>query len=181
MDTDLRGRTLNQLRAAIQSNAVSFPSPTPMFPGREAGHLQWRMAHLFFVAGWSMGELGRRYQMPPWRATLLVRDWADRVIALRLVEAIPDEPQWPLKESPVVVELHREPAESHPGYVAAVSYGESTASRGKKRYSARDIEATLQDFRQGRSVQEICRKYGVASRTFYAWRRNGRERQKSGN
>ena len=170
MDTDLRGCTLNQLRAAIQANAVSFPSPTPMFVGREAGHIQWRMAHLFFLAGWSLGELGRRYQMPPWRASLLVRDWADRVIALHLVERIPEDPEWPVDTPPVVVEFHREPLEYSGAPVSSVCRNEPV-SRSKKRYSARDIAATLQDFRQGRSVQEICRKYGVASRTFYAWRK----------
>ncbi len=51
IDLGLKALTLKQLRSAIRSNAVSFPSQMPLLTQRLKED-QWRIAHLYFIAGW---------------------------------------------------------------------------------------------------------------------------------
>jgi hypothetical protein len=108
MDVGLRTLKLRQLRLAIQRNTISFPSPTPVFDWRQDNDVQWRMAHLFFIAGWSILALGRRYQVPSSRAGMLVRDWIELAIASGLVQEIPPEPQTSSSGEKTIVEFRRQ-------------------------------------------------------------------------
>ena len=40
----------------------------------------------------------------------------------------------------------------------------------KKRYSEEQILQVLNEARQGQTIVEICRKYGISEVTFYKWR-----------
>ena len=52
---------------------VSFPSQTPLLTSRINPN-QWRMAHLYFITGWSLRALGERYNLA-FVVGKLVHDW----------------------------------------------------------------------------------------------------------
>jgi len=48
---------LSRLRQAVRENRVSFPSPVPKFAHQYRADVQWRLAELYFVRGWSFCQL----------------------------------------------------------------------------------------------------------------------------
>lgn len=82
-------RTLRQLREAVQKNEVSFPSPTLQFPCQSRPDIQWRVAELFFIHGWTCARLAARYAVTRGRIWWFVRTWVDRAIALGYLQDIP--------------------------------------------------------------------------------------------
>jgi putative transposase len=41
---------------------------------------------------------------------------------------------------------------------------------GRKRYTEEQVVAILKESQAGAKTDELCRKYGVSSKTFYHWR-----------
>jgi putative transposase len=170
MDVGLRTLKLRQLRLAIQRNTISFPSPTPVFDWRQDNDVQWRMAHLFFIAGWSILALGRRYQVPSSRAGMLVRDWIELAIASGLVQEIPPEPQTSSSGEKTIVEFRRQRIPAS-GLSAPAANEGSRGARRRKHYTDAEIATILKDAGHSRkNVPEICRALGIAPRTFNAWK-----------
>lgn len=169
MDVGLRTLKLRQLRLAIQRNTISFPATTPIFDRCQENDSQWRMAHLFFLSGWSIVALGKRYEMPSWRVGILVRDWIELAIAGGYVQEIPPKPEASSPGKPIVVEFrrHRSPAQ-HP--FTPVANEASRGSRRRKHYTDAEIASILKEAERGRTVPEICLGLGIAARTFHAWK-----------
>ena len=41
----------------------------------------------------------------------------------------------------------------------------------KKRFSEEQIVKILQEHKEGKTITEVCRNYGIAENTFYIWQR----------
>lgn len=105
--TSLEWYNLRQLRAAVQRNAISFPSQMPVFAGSSRPDIQWRMAHLFFVGRWSIKALAQRYKLTSQWTRSVIRDWIDLAIHFGYVEEIPP-PLWgKLGDSKPIVEFRK--------------------------------------------------------------------------
>jgi DNA-binding winged helix-turn-helix (wHTH) protein len=89
--TPLEGtrRTLEQLRAAIQKGEVVFPSPAPRFRCQCRPEIQWRVAELYLIHGWTCSRLAARYGVTRGRIWWFVRSWIDRALALGYLQDIP--------------------------------------------------------------------------------------------
>jgi hypothetical protein len=83
------GTKLNDLRAAVRSNRFSFPAQAPIFVCQSRAEIQWRVAVLYFVRGWSCLQLGNRYSVTPNRIRQLLYKWVERAIALGYLQHIP--------------------------------------------------------------------------------------------
>jgi hypothetical protein len=92
--------TNTALRAAIRTNQVSFPAQVPIFHKQARPDLQWRLAELYFIHGWSFLELGKRYNLTPQRIIQIVNGWRSRVTSLGLIKDIPIESTSLLCEPP---------------------------------------------------------------------------------
>ncbi len=142
---------------------------------RRINENQWRMAHLFFVAGWPLRALGKRYNLAYWWVGRLVREWVERAIALGYVQPIPQEEPFPASSDPKPeFQLRRHiPTRPMPVSIAssapAQSFHDAPARRSARR-SDRDVAAALSKLHQGLSVKEICETVGITRRTFYAWK-----------
>jgi hypothetical protein len=81
----------SMLRRAIRIQAVSFPGQMPVFPKQSRSDIQWRMAHLYFVQGWSEKELAERFRISRRRACQILDGWRGRAIAQGYVQEIAPE------------------------------------------------------------------------------------------
>jgi hypothetical protein len=80
---------MRQLREAILKNEVAFPSPTPQFQGQYRSDVQWRVAELFLIHGWTCTQLASRYGVRRGRIWLFVKSWIDRALELGYLQEIP--------------------------------------------------------------------------------------------
>lgn len=79
---------IDNLRAAIRNNQITFPAQTPVLaPARTDIH--WRVVELYFVRGWSCEQLSRRYSLTRRRIGQLVGEWVDRAATLGYLQEIP--------------------------------------------------------------------------------------------
>jgi hypothetical protein len=79
------------LRRAIRKNIVSFPAQVPAFAKQPPDGAQWRMVLLYFVRGWNLRDIARRFKVPPHRVGLILNNWSVRALALGCVEIIDPE------------------------------------------------------------------------------------------
>jgi len=174
-ELDLKAFTLPQLRSAIRRNEVSFPSQMPFLTPR-INENQWRLAHLYFVAGWSLRALGKRYNLAFWWAGKLVHEWVERAIALGYVQEIPpEEPLQAIGSHKPEFELRRQPPGStlivnRDVAVPARSLQATPGTQRPTRHSHSEVVAALGKLDQGVCVEEICETMGITRRTFYAWK-----------
>jgi len=82
-------RTLRQWREAIQNNQIAFPSPVPIFRSQVRADIQWRVAELYLIRGWTCEQLAKRYGVTRGRMWRLVRTWLDRALTLGYLQDIP--------------------------------------------------------------------------------------------
>jgi hypothetical protein len=80
---------IDDLRAAIQANRISFPVPVPIFAYQHRADAQWRIVELYFVHGWSPGLLAQRYRVSSTRVRQTLRSWVKRAKTLGYLQAIP--------------------------------------------------------------------------------------------
>ena len=85
----LYGNTL--LRVAIRRNLVTFPAQIPAFMKPPGGHLQQRAAHLYFVRGWSVRSICKRFDLGKKIVQNLLSDWRVRAISAGLIQEIQAE------------------------------------------------------------------------------------------
>src|ERR1035438_202068 len=76
------------LRSAIRNNRVSFPSQAPVFVKQQSGEIQARVAHLYFVSGWSIRNLATRYSMTSAAVRKSLNDWRIRAISSGYIQEI---------------------------------------------------------------------------------------------
>jgi hypothetical protein len=88
-ESDLARLRLDQLREAIRSNCLSFPSNVPAFEKHESPHLQWRFALLYFVRGWECRRIAVKYGILPRHVRRILRIWSVRAMAAGYMQPIP--------------------------------------------------------------------------------------------
>jgi hypothetical protein len=76
------------LQSAIRNNRVSFPSQALVFVKQQGGEIQARLAHLYFVSGWSISDLAARYAMTSETVRKSLNDWRIRAIASGYIQEI---------------------------------------------------------------------------------------------
>jgi hypothetical protein len=92
---DVHTLTNQTLRSAIWRNQASFPSVVPVFEKQTRPDIQWRVVQLYFVRGWSFGDLAKRYQVTPQRVMQIVTLWRMRAVTLGYIQEIPPEDSVP--------------------------------------------------------------------------------------
>jgi hypothetical protein len=80
-----------QLKAAIRANRVSFPAQVPVYERETRADIQWRLALLYFVRGWSVSAIARRYGLSRERAGQIIKAWRERSLKYGDVQEIPPE------------------------------------------------------------------------------------------
>lgn len=78
---DLTTLQSHELREAVRTNRVSFPSQAPTWDKQSRCDIQWRLAVLYFVRGWSLFDIAHRYGLSRERAGQIVRAW--RVLSVK--------------------------------------------------------------------------------------------------
>src|ERR1700686_4842600 len=77
MERDLEGKN-RALRRAVQENEVSFPAQVPVFEKQSRPDLQRKIAVLYFVRGWTMTDIARRYSFARQRVGQIITAWRTR-------------------------------------------------------------------------------------------------------
>jgi hypothetical protein len=118
--SDLR---IDKLRAAVWMHRVVFPAPVPVFSRQSRHDVQWRMAALYFVHGWSPQKLGDRYGVSARRIRQLVKQWVRRAMTLGYLQEVPtrnicaasEKPRSALAHDALMLVLGRQPGSDAPG------------------------------------------------------------------
>ena len=132
----IAGERLAILRREMQHRSLSFPSQIPSFAQQQQKQdVQWRVVALYFVRGWSCGDLARRYALTPGRIRQLIRKWVERAAALGYVQRIPPQTGSAIpavEGTPASVEIS-EPALMHSSHLPAFAERHPTAgARGAR-------------------------------------------------
>jgi hypothetical protein len=88
---DLENRVLRQ---AVQENLVSFPSQVPGFGKQSRPDLRQKIVLLYFVFGWKMDDIAKRYGLGRQRTGQILTAWRIRAVKEGYIQAI--EPEHPL-------------------------------------------------------------------------------------
>ena len=86
---NLEELSLDNLRRAIRSNHVSFPSPTPVFAKHDRPDLQWKFAQLYFVSGWNCRDIAAKYGLIRQRVQQVLNTWKRRAVQMGYLQYIP--------------------------------------------------------------------------------------------
>lgn len=84
----LGNRTLQIL---VRGNFVCFPAQAPIFGQKSRRDLQWRLAILYFVRGWSTRAIAERYGLTRERCGQIISDWRIRAVALGYIQDVTPE------------------------------------------------------------------------------------------
>jgi hypothetical protein len=90
-DIPVRNLPIDRLRAAIQANEMTFPVPVPIFRGQYRADVQWRIAELYFVHGWSPTRLAVRYEVTSARVRQSLRCWVQRALTVGYLQPMPPQ------------------------------------------------------------------------------------------
>jgi DNA-binding transcriptional regulator LsrR (DeoR family) len=82
------------VRQAVQENLVSFPSQVPVFGKQSRPGLQRKIVLLYFVCGWTMDDIAKRYGLGRQRMGQMITAWRIRALKEGYIQAI--EPAHPL-------------------------------------------------------------------------------------
>jgi hypothetical protein len=86
MDLALLGN--RALQIAIRRNLVCFPSQAPIFGKRPRRDVQWRLAVLYFIRGWSTREIAQRYGLTRERCGQIITDWRIRAVNMGYIQDV---------------------------------------------------------------------------------------------
>jgi hypothetical protein len=87
--TTLTSLRVDQLRAAVRANLVSFPSPVPTFERHDRPDLQWKIVQLYFMLGWGYETIAVRYGLVHQRVAQILKTWKRRAIETGYIQHIP--------------------------------------------------------------------------------------------
>jgi hypothetical protein len=76
------------LQMAIRRNLVCFPSQAPVFGKLPRREVQWRLALLYFIRGWSTRQIARRYGMTRERCGQIISDWRIRAVNMGYIQDV---------------------------------------------------------------------------------------------
>ena len=80
---------IRAIRVAIWNQGVCFPAQVPVFINLQRADIQWRIAVLYFVQGWSSIRIAKRYGVTRKRVAQILRQWTSRAIARGYLCLIP--------------------------------------------------------------------------------------------
>jgi hypothetical protein len=83
------GWDIRAIRVAICNQGICFPAQVPVFMSLHRADIQWRIAVLYFVQGWSSVRIAARYGVTSKRVAQILRQWASRAIARGYLGLIP--------------------------------------------------------------------------------------------
>lgn len=90
MDLALLGN--RALQVAVRRNHVCFPSQAPIFGKQPRRDVQWRLAVLYFIRGWSTRDIARRYGLTRERCGQIITDWRIRAVNMGYIQDVtPDD------------------------------------------------------------------------------------------
>ena len=85
----LRAASENRaLRNSLQENRVTFPAQVPVFKKQSRPDLQWKLAVLYFVRGWTMESIAERYGLGRQRVGQIITAWRTRAVNEGYVQQI---------------------------------------------------------------------------------------------
>ena len=115
-ETELCDMHVHELREAIRSSRISFPSQVPVFPKHDRPDLQQKLVQLYFVRGWSCPKIGARYGLSRGRVLQILNTWKRRAVEVGSLQRIPPEESyaWLLKHPPVQVVFQQMVADTEP-------------------------------------------------------------------
>jgi Homeodomain-like domain len=90
---------LPDVRFAIRNSLISFPAQVPMFAKQNVADVQWRLATLYLVHGWSCAQLAQRYGVTRGRVGQAIRKWVERAATLGYLQRIPPDTHAPASTS----------------------------------------------------------------------------------
>jgi hypothetical protein len=76
------------LQLAIRRNLACFPAQAPVFGKMPRRDLQWRLAVLYFVRGWSTTDIARRYGLTRERCGQIIADWRIRAVSMGYIQDV---------------------------------------------------------------------------------------------
>jgi hypothetical protein len=76
------------LQVAVRRNLVCFPSQAPIFGKQPRRDVQWRLAVLYFIRGWSTREIARRYGLTRERCGQIITDWRIRAVNMGYIQDV---------------------------------------------------------------------------------------------
>ena len=104
------------LQMAIRGNLVSFPAQAPIFGKQPRRDMQWRLAVLYFIRGWSTREIAHRYGLTRERCGQIISDWRIRAVNMGYIQDVTPE------DSRAMAELLRVAgSEGPPAFIAEFS------------------------------------------------------------
>jgi hypothetical protein len=80
---------VDQLRAAVRANLVSFPSSVPTFERHDRPDLQWKIVQLYFTRGWGYETIALRFGLVHQRVAQILKTWKRRAIETGYIQHIP--------------------------------------------------------------------------------------------
>jgi len=80
-----------EIQTLIRGNFICFPAQAPIFGERSRRNLQWRLAVLYFVRGWSTRVIAERYGLRRERCGQIISDWRIRAITLGYIQDVTPE------------------------------------------------------------------------------------------
>jgi hypothetical protein len=80
---------IDQLREVLRRNQVTFPSQVPTFERHDRPDLQWKIAQLYFVLGWSCEGIAQRYGLIHQRVRQILKTWKRRAVEMGFIQHIP--------------------------------------------------------------------------------------------
>lgn len=79
------------LQGLVRRNFVCFPAQAPVFGQRSRRDVQWRLAVLYFVRGWSTKSIADRYGLTRERCGQIISDWRIRAVTLGYIQDVTPE------------------------------------------------------------------------------------------
>jgi transposase len=187
-DKKLLGMRVDELRAAIHSNQVSFPSQIPTFSKHTRPDLQRKLVQLYFVWGWSGPKIRERYGLGAQRFQQILSTWKNRAIEMGYIQVIPPDQSAPLSSWHLPIRVVLSPAANGSSALAlpvvrrfgSLRADENHARNGKtaeasgrprRKCDSGQIAEVLENLENGRSMAEMASEVGVTVSTIRLWKR----------
>jgi hypothetical protein len=106
----LNSLRLDQLRAAVRANLVTFPGSVPTFERHDRPDLQWRIVQLYFTHGWGYETIAIRFGLVHQRVAQILKTWKRRAIETGYVQYIPPFEPLPMPAANAAVPPPQVPA-----------------------------------------------------------------------
>ena len=115
--SNLTSLRVDQLRAAVRANMVTFPSSVPTFERHDRPDLQWKIVQLYFLMGWGYETIAVRYGLVHQRVAQILKTWKRRAIETGYIQYIPSFEPLPMAAAGTAI-----PPPQIPAFVVAPTH-----------------------------------------------------------